>query len=173
MSSFRIRHRAFHNDSPAIIKLSNYITLAHVRVCLVHDRDIGEFVSAFSQKMIKTTQEVAASTFCLSDRRLPRPTVLSLEAGGSQLRCHFPAEAIHSLIQVEKRVMNDCRPSVSYTPCVASSTFNVPFPLRYHVKSVRGKGMTCCTIFFRGRSVDSPRPEPPPCSQLKGRQDTI
>ncbi len=145
---------------------------------LLHDRDMGEFVSAFSQKTMKTTQEVAASTFCLSDRRLPRPTVLSLEAGGSQLRCHFPAEAIHSLIQVEKRVMNEGR---SHLPSLGllhtmHRKFNVQrtfYSLRHHVKSVRGKGITCCTIFFRSRSVDSPRPESPLCSQLEGRYDTI
>ncbi|KAK0227487.1 hypothetical protein EDD85DRAFT_152377 [Armillaria nabsnona] len=41
-----------------------------MRMYLVHDRDMGGFVSAFSQRMIKGVAEAVASTFCVSD---PRP----------------------------------------------------------------------------------------------------
>lgn len=43
-----------------------------MRTYLIHDRDMGGFVSAFSQKMIKDGVEVVASTFCVSDAR-PTP----------------------------------------------------------------------------------------------------
>ncbi|PBK79049.1 hypothetical protein ARMGADRAFT_775259 [Armillaria gallica] len=137
---------------------------------------MGGFVS---EKMIKTAQRLQRrlSVFPMY-AHLSRPTVLSLEAGGTQLRCYFPVEAIPSQIQVEKCVMNDtvltCYPPVSYMPCVTGSTFNVQrtfYSIRHHIKSVRGKGMTCCPIFFRSRSVDSPRPGSPPCSQQKGQHD--
>ncbi len=38
---------------------------------LVHDRDMGGLVFAFSQRMIKDIAEVVASTFCVSNVYTP------------------------------------------------------------------------------------------------------
>ncbi len=101
--------------------------------------------------------------------------MLSLEAGGSQLRCHFPGGGHSQSNPGGEACMNERRshlPSLGLLHTMRRK-FNVQhtfYSLRHHIKSVHGKGMTCCTIFFRSRSVDSPHPESPLCSQLKGRR---
>ncbi len=64
-------------------------------------------ISVFSQK-IKTVQNSQRlfSVFSMYTRP-PRPTMFSLEELDSAAT--FPAEAIHILIEVEKRVMNERR----------------------------------------------------------------
>ncbi len=99
--------------------------------------------------------------------------MLSLEELNSAAT--FPAEAIPSRIQVEWRVMNERRSHLLSLGLLHTMRrrFNGQrtfYSLPHHVKSVRGKGMTCWTIFFRSRSVDGPHPEPLPRSQLKGRR---
>ncbi len=112
-----------------------------------------ELVSAFSQTMIKTAQRLQYRLFVFPMyARLPRPTVLSLVAGGTQLRYHFPVEVILSRIQVEKRITNERRShllslGLLHTMRCRLNVQHTFFSLRYHVKPVRGEGMSCCTIF--------------------------